>query len=60
MYENVEKSSVLEEMNTGAEMYVVDFSTRRVLDCGEMLISAVRSFIDKDEAMFFKKVENIG
>lgn len=59
MYKNVEKSSVLEEMNTGAEMYLVDFSTRRVLDCGEMLISAVRSFIDKDEAMFFKKVKNI-
>lgn len=60
MYEKVEKNEVLEEMNNGAEMWVVDFSTRRVMECGEMLISAVRSFVDKDEAMFFKKVGNLG
>lgn len=57
MYEKVEKENVLEEMNNGAEMYVVDIPTLRVLRCEEMLMSAVRSFMDKEEAMFFKKVK---
>lgn len=59
MYEKVEKNNVLEEMSTGVEMWLVDFSTRRVLNCEEMLISAVRSFIDKEEAIFFKRVEKV-
>lgn len=58
MYEKIEKENVLEEMNNGAEMYVVDIPTLRVIRCEEMLMSAVRSFMDKAEAMFFKKVEN--
>ena len=58
MYEKVEKADVLTELNTGAVMYVVDFPTLRCMKCADMLLSAVKSFIDKPEAMFFKAVNN--
>ena len=54
MYELVEKDNVLKELNDGYVMYVVDFPTLRVMECANMTLSAVKSFIDKAEAMFFK------
>jgi hypothetical protein len=57
-YTMVEKTDVLTELNNGTEMYIVDFPTLRVMRCDEMTFSAVRSFIDKPEAMFFKVVAN--
>lgn len=56
MYELVEKDSVLIELNSGSVMYVVDIPTQRVMACADMTLSAVKSFIDKPEAMFFKEV----
>ena len=58
MYDLVEKGNVLEEMSNGSEMYVVDIPTSRVIACLDMKLSAVKSFLDKPESMFFKKVEN--
>lgn len=58
MYEQVEKTNVLTELNSGAVMYVVDIPTQRVMDCANMTLSAVKSFIEKPEAMFFKAVAN--
>jgi len=58
MYELVEKDNVLKELNSGALMYVVDIPTARVMECANMTLSAVKSFIDKPEAMFFKAVAN--
>lgn len=58
MYEQVEKTNVLEELNAGSVMYVVDIPTQRVMACDDMAISAVKSFLDKSEAMFFKVVSN--
>ena len=58
MYELVEKDNVLTELNNGYVMYVVDIPTLRVMECANMTLSAVKSFIDKDEAMFFKAVAN--
>ena len=58
MYELVEKENVLTELNKASVMYVVDFSTLRVMECANMTLSAVKSFIEKDEAMFFKAVTN--
>lgn len=57
MYEQVEKDNVLTELNSGSAMYVVDIPTLRVMVCAEMTLSAVKSFIDKPEAMFFKRAE---
>lgn len=54
MYEQVEKANVLTELNSGAVLYAVDIPTGRVIECANMTLSAVKSFIDKAEAMFFK------
>ena len=58
MYELVEKENVLAELNGGSLMYVVDIPTQRVMECANMTLSAVKSFMDKPEAMFFKAVVN--
>lgn len=60
MYEKVEKENVLEEMSNNSGMVLVDFATKRILDCDEMMLNAIRSFIDKTEAVFFKKVNDVG
>lgn len=58
MYELVSKENVLEVLNNGSEVYCVDIPTGRVMECANMTLSAVKSFIDKPEAMFFKVVAN--
>ena len=58
MYEQVEKANVLAEINEGADMYVVDIPTQRVMSCKEILIGAIVTFINKPETMFFKAVAN--
>lgn len=58
MYEQVEKANVLSELNNGAVMYAVDIPTNRVMECANMTLSAVKTFIDKPEAMFFKAAAN--
>jgi len=58
MYEQVEKANVLTELNNGSVMYAVDFPTQRVMECANMTLSAVKSFIDKPETVFFKEVVN--
>lgn len=54
MYELVNKELVIEEINRGAEMWCVDIPTQRVMACSDMSLQAIRSFITKPEAMFFK------
>lgn len=58
MYEQIEKADVLTELNSGSEMYAVDSPTQRVMNCADMTLAAVKSFIDKPGAMFFKRVDN--
>ena len=58
MYEQIKKEDVLEVLNKGSEVYCVDIPTARVMECTNMTLSAVKSFIDKPEAMFFKVVAN--
>lgn len=58
MYVLIEKNDVLNELNSGSPMYVVDIPTQRIMECANMTLSAVKSFIEKPEAMFFKAVKN--
>ena len=58
MYVQIKKEDVLEVLNNGSEVYCVDIPTARVMECTNMTLSAVKSFIDKPEAMFFKVVAN--
>ena len=58
MYKLVSKENVLEEINNGSDLYCVDIPTERVMVCTDMRLSAIKSFIDKPETMFFKAVAN--
>lgn len=58
MYEQIDKENVLYELNKASDLYCVDIPTFRVMRCAEMTLSAVKGFIDKPEAMFFKAVAN--
>ena len=53
-YTQIKKEDVLKELNNGSVMYCVDIPTQRVMECANMTLSAVKSFIEKSEAMFFK------
>lgn len=57
MYKQVARENVLTELNNASDLYCVDIPTLRVMRCAEMTLSAVKSFIDKPEAMFFKRAE---
>lgn len=58
MYKQIEKENVLVELNNASDLYCVDIPTLRVMRCAEMTLSAIKGFIDKPEAMFFKRVVN--
>lgn len=58
MYKQIEKTEVLDELSNGGNLYCVDIPTGRVMECANMTLSAVKGFIDKPEAMFFKAVVN--
>lgn len=57
MYKQIEKENVLSELNSGSDLYCVDFPTFRVMRCADMTLSAVKSFIEKTESEFFKRTE---
>jgi hypothetical protein len=57
MYEQVEKKNVVTELNKGSKLYVVDIPTCRIMPCGNMSMDAIKSFEDKESAMFFKEVD---
>ena len=46
-YTEVKKDYVIETLAKGNTVIVCDFSTLRMLDCGEMTVNTINSFIDK-------------
>lgn len=58
MYVLISKENVLEELKNGSDLYCVDIPTARVMKCTNMTLNAIKGFIDKPEAMFFKAVVN--
>ena len=58
MYGQIDKESVLTELNNGSELCCVDFRTLRVMRCGDLTLNAVKSFIDNKNVLFFKRLVN--
>ncbi len=58
MFKQIEKENVLTELNNSSDVYCVDIPTLRIMRCVDLKLSAVKSFIDKPETMFFKPVAN--
>lgn len=55
-YEQLKKDYVIETLAKGNTVIVCDFSTMRMLDCCEMTVNTINSFIVKSETVFFKGV----
>ena len=55
-YEQLKKEYVIENLAKGNTVIVCDFSTMRMLDCRDMTVNTVNSFIAKTETVFFKGV----
>lgn len=57
-YIAVEKENVIEMLGTGEKIIICDFATMRMMNCLELQVTAINSFIKKPETMFFKAVAN--
>lgn len=55
-YTEVKKEYVIETLAKGTPVIMCDFDTMRMLDCAEMTVITILSFIDKAETKFFKAV----
>lgn len=55
-YEQLKKDYVIETLAKGNAVIVCDFSTMRMLDCREMTVNTINSFIAKPDTVFFKGV----
>lgn len=57
-YTEVKKEFVIETLGKGNAVIMCDFSTMRMVDCGEMTVKAINSFLAKDDTKFYKVVVN--
>lgn len=55
-YVEISKDAVFAELGTDAELIVCDFDTLRMMDCNDMNISAINSFLSKKNTKFYKGV----
>ena len=57
-YTETKKEYVIESLGKGQTVLVVDFQTMRVMDCAEMTINTINSYIAKSDTKFFKVTSN--
>lgn len=57
-YTELKKEYVIETLGKGTPVICCDFATMRMLDCADMTVNTIRSFIEKSETKFFKAVAN--
>ena len=57
-YTSLKKEYVIETLAKGDAVIVCDFSTMRMLNCGEMTVNTINSFMSKPETVFYKGVVN--
>ena len=57
-YTETKKDYVIESLGKGQTVLVVDFQTMRVMDCVEMTINTINSYIAKPDTKFFKVTNN--
>lgn len=57
-YTELKKEYVIETLGKGNRVIMCDFSTMRMVDCGEMTVNAINSFMAKSETKFYKEVVN--
>ena len=57
-YTETKKEYVVESLGKGQTVLVVDFQTMRVMDCTEMTVNTINSYIAKADTKFFKVQDN--
>ena len=57
-YVEISKDTVFEELGTDAELIICDFDTLRMMECSNMNIAAINSFIAKANTKFYKGVKD--
>ena len=57
-YAEVKKEYVIETIAKGDRVLLCDFSTMRMVDCKDLTIQAINSFINNTATKFFKEVSN--
>lgn len=57
-YTELKKEYVIETLGKGDKVIMCDFSTMRMVDCGDMTVNTILAFIEKSETKFFKVVVN--
>lgn len=54
----LKKEYVIETLGKGNKVILCDFDTMRLIDCGELTVNAINSFIAKKNTVFFKVIIN--
>lgn len=57
-YVELEKQEVIACIGDGLKVVICDFDTLRMMDCSDMNISAINSFISKENTKFYLGVTN--
>ena len=57
-YTELKKEYVIETLGKGAVVILCDFDTMRMIDCKDMSVASINSFIEKPNTKFFKGVAN--
>jgi hypothetical protein len=55
-YEVLKKDYVFQTLDKGAEVIICDFNALRMVDCNDLSVAAIKGFIVKPTAIFYKKV----
>ena len=58
VYTETKKEYVIESLGKGQVVLVVDFQTMKVMDCANMTINTINSYIAKPDTKFFKVTSN--
>lgn len=57
-FQELKKEFVIQTLAKGDSVIVCDFSTMKMVQCDDLTISAINSYIAKSETLFFKGVVN--
>ena len=57
-YEVIKKEYVVETLGKGSTVILCDFDTMRMMNCVDMSVRSINSYIDKANTVFYKGVKN--
>lgn len=57
-YNGIDSKYAIEKLAAGSVVVVCDLDTKRVLDCGELTVNQIMSYMTKRNAKFFEGKPN--